>query len=160
MVDGRLMTWTFATFNTVTFVLAFMIPSYASGGLSDVLPALSTTVGVVIFLYLWALVGVATRFAFTRINLLTDSVRRILVWATATGAVVGMAFLMGTVLGGGIPSALQGSVDFTTVTLVVAIGTPIAGVVGGVVGLLAGALDLVLLTAAERVRPKSRRDRL
>lgn len=161
MVDRRLITWTFATFNTVLFVLGFVIPSYASGGLSDVLPSLSTSIGVVIFLYLWTLVWVATRLLFTQINLITDSVRTILIWATTLGAVVGIAFLLGTVLGAGIPSALSSeSLELITVVLVSAIGAPIAAVVGGVVGLLAGILDMAVLTVAERIRPTSRRDRL
>jgi hypothetical protein len=154
----RLITWTVATTNTILFVLAILLPAYASGGLSDVLPTLNTAVGVGIFLYLWALVYATTRWLFERIDPTADSARRLVLWAAAAGAVDGVAFLVGVVLVLGVPTALTTSLQLLSVALIALFGTPIAAVIGAVVGISATILDRGLLWAASRVTPR-RRDR-
>lgn len=145
--------WTLATTNTVTFLLLVLLPAYASGGLSDVLPTLNTAVGVVVFLALWLVVGVTTDWLLGRLDLTEASTGRLALWAGAVGALDGIVFLVGVVLALGVPSALVGPLTLQTVVLVALIGTPIAAVVGAVVGLVAGLLDLALLRAAAAVSP-------
>ena len=145
--------WTLATTNTVAFVLTALLPAYASGGLSDVLPSLNTAVGVVVFLALWLVVGVTTHWLLGRIDPAETSVGRVVLWAGACGALDGIVFLVGVVLALGVPSALIGPLELQTVALLALIGAPIAAVVGLVVGLVAGLLDLALLRAAAAVSP-------
>lgn len=149
-----LTTWTLATTNTVAFVLAALLPAYASGGLSDVLPGLNTAVGVVVFLALWAVVGVTTHWLLGHLDLTETSPGRVTLWAGACGALDGIVFLVGVVLALGVPSALVGPLELQSVVLIALIGAPIAAVVGAVVGVLAGLLDLMLLRAAAAVSPE------
>ena len=155
----RLVTWTVATANTTLFVLAILLLAYASGGLSDVLPTLNTAVGVGVFLYLWTLVYATTRWLFERIDPTANSARRLVVWAAAAGAVDGIAFLVGVVLGFGIPTALTTSFELLSVALIALVGTPVAAAVGALVGITATVVNLGLFRLAGRVTPR-RRDRL
>lgn len=159
--DGSqpLVTWTLATANTALFVLAIFLPAYTSGGLSDVLPTLNTAVGVGVFLYLWTLVYATTRWLFERIDPTANSARRLVVWAAAAGAVDGIAFLVGVVLGFGIPTALTTSFELLSVALIALVGTPVAAAVGALVGITATVVNLGLFRLAGRVTPR-RRDRL
>jgi len=158
--DGSqpLVTWTLATANTALFVLAIVLPAYTSGGLSDVLPTLNTAVGVAVFLYLWALVWATTRWLFDRIDPTADPTRRVVLWAAVAGATVGVAFLVGVVLGLGIPTALTTSFELLSVALIALVGTPIAAAVGVLVGITATVVDLGLFRLVGRVTPR-RRDR-
>jgi hypothetical protein len=145
--------WTLATTNTVAFILAALLPAYASGGLSDVLPSLNTTVGVVVFLALWLVVGVTTHWLLGHVDLAETSPGRLTLWAGACGALDGIVFLVGLVLALGVPTALAGPLELQSVVLIALIGAPIAAVVGLVVGVVAGVLDLLLLRAAAAVSP-------
>lgn len=145
--------WTLATTNTVAFVLAALLPAYASGGLSDVLPSLNTAVGVVVFLALWAVVAVTTHWLLGRVDQTETSPGRLALWAGACGALDGIVFLVGVVLALGVPTALVGPLELQSVALLALIGAPIAAVVGLVLGAVAGLLDLLLLRAAAAVSP-------
>lgn len=146
--------WTLATANTLLFVLALVLPGYASGGLSDVLPNLNTALGVGISLYLWLLVWATTRWLLDRVEPAEASLARLALWGGACGALDGIVFLVGIVLVVGLPTALVTSLELLSVALIAAIGTPIAAVVGAMVGLAALGIDLGLLWAAERVTPR------
>ncbi|WP_018256337.1 hypothetical protein [Halomicrobium katesii] len=149
--------WTLATTNTVGFVLAVLVPAYASGGLSDVLPSLNTAVGVAAFLALWLVVGVTTHWLLGHVDPSSDSPVRLTLWAGSCGALAGIVFLVGIVVGLGVPAAVVGSFGLRTVVLLAAVGTPVAAIVGAVVGIAAGLLDVVLLRIAGRVTPPSDR---
>jgi len=151
--------WTLSTGNTVLFVLALVLPSYASGGLSDVLPNLNTALGVGIFLYLWIVVWTTTRWLLGQVDPDEDSLARLALWGGACGAFDGIVFLLGIVLGLGLPAALVTSLQLLSIALFAAIGTPIAAVVGAVVGLVALVVDLAVLWVADRVTPRPRPDR-
>jgi hypothetical protein len=154
-----LLVWTLSTANTVLFVLALVVPSYASGGLSDVLPNLSTALGVGIFLSLWVVVWATTRWLLGRVDPEEDSLARLALWGGVSGALDGIVFLLGIVLGLGLPTALVTSLQLLSIVLVAAIGTPIAAVVGAVVGLTGLVVDLAVLWAADHIRPRPRPDR-
>jgi len=153
----RLTDWTVATTNVVCFVLALLIPAYASGGLSDVLPNLGTAAGLAVFAYLWLLVWATTRWLLGHVDPSDDSLVRILLWAGASGALDGIVFLVGIVLVAGVPAALITSLELLSVALIALIGTPIAAVVGTVVGIATAGLDLLLLRTANAVGPATDR---
>ncbi|PSP92494.1 hypothetical protein BRC91_13170 [Halobacteriales archaeon QS_4_62_28] len=81
-----------------------------------------------------------------------------MVWAAAAGAVDGIAFLVGVVLGFGIPTALTTSFELLSVALIALVGTPVAAAVGALVGITATVVNLGLFRLAGRVTPR-RRDR-
>jgi len=149
--------WTLATTNSVCFVLALLIPSYASGGLSDVLPTLGTVAGLAVFAYLWLVVWATTRWLLDRVDPATASSGRLAVWALGLGALDGIVFLVAIVLGAGVATALVTSLELGSVALIALIGTPIAAIVGAVVGISAMVLDLALLRAAGAVVPSTSR---
>jgi len=146
--------WTLSTVNTVGFVLALLIPSYASGGLSDVLPTLGTALGLGVFAFLWLVVWATTRWLLDRVDPTTDSLSRLVLWAGAFGSLDGIIFVLGIVIALVVPTALVTSLDLLSVALIAAIGVPIAAAVGAVVGITALSLDLVLLRASDGVTPR------
>lgn len=149
--------WTLATTNTLGFVLVLLLPGYASGGLSDVLPTLGTAVGLLVFASLWLVVWATTRWLLDRVDPATAPLRRLALWALALGALDGIVFLVGVVLLLGVPTALTTSLELGTVALLALLGTPIAAAVGAVVGISALTLDLALFRTAEAVAPVTRR---
>ena len=150
-VDRRLLVWTLASFHAAGFTLGFVVPAYASGGLSDVLPGFGTLPGVVGYAYLWGLSYLATRWVLTEDVLaetLDGRVSSVLVRGSGSGGLVGMAALLGPLLLVSVPDLVIGDGDPTSFVLIVAIGSGVAVVVGAAVGLVFTVLDVAAVRAA------------
>jgi hypothetical protein len=152
----RLETWAVATFNLVAFSVVLLTAGYASGGLSRDLADVGTLSGVALFGYLWALVLAATRWVLAGGGLGRDRERRLrslAVRGVAGGAATGSAFLVGVLVVGALPRVVAGSLEPLSFGLIVLFGAVISAVVGGVVGLFFGLVDLGLYRAADRLVP-------
>jgi DNA primase small subunit len=73
MANRRLLVWTLASFHVAGLTIGFVLPAYASGGLSDVLPEFGTIPGLLGYAYLWMLSFLATRWVLTEDVLETES---------------------------------------------------------------------------------------
>lgn len=144
--------WALATFDTVLFVLAALLPVHAVGALSDLLSVLGTLPGIVAFGYLWALFVLAVRWVLADATL-DDPVTTLGLRGIAAGGVAGIAFLVSVVGVAAVPGVVAGSVRPLSVLLIALIGSAVAAVVGGVVGLLLGAVDLAVYRATGYVLP-------
>lgn len=148
-VDHSLMVWTVASFNAALLVAVAVGLLYAAGGLGDRLAALDTSIGVVAYLYLWAVTWWTNRRGLDAVEpgLLSEDGNAIdvLVGALRWGAVAGVlvfvpAFAAVAVLVGG--NAGLAAVPF--LALGAGIGGLLAAGVGAIVGGLLGIVDLLL----------------
>jgi hypothetical protein len=128
--------WAVGTFVVVTVGLVGVLAGHASGALSSALPELGTLPGVAVFGYLWVLTLGATRWVLAADGLdgPVDGDRTVLVRGAVAGALVGIGFVVGIAVVGGLASALLGGLELLSVALITFIG----GAVGAVVGLVAG----------------------
>ena len=154
--EGLALPWVLGTFHTVAFVLFAVLVVYPRGGLGQTLGSLSTATGLLLFLALWAVATFTTRRALSGIDWLSDEpaamtlfFRRALRWGAATG----LLFLAALTLIVVVPGILsQQSVDlrslFVVGTVYAGIGSSVASVVGALVGVMLGALDIAGLRIA------------
>ena len=156
-VNG-LLAWVLGTFHTTVFGLALLLLLYPRGGFGAALGNLSTLSGLAIFVALWATTLFTTRRALEGLNWLDDDpavmaifFRRALRW----GGVNGMLFLaaLGAIL---LLSALATAPGSITPALlffvfIAAIGLVVSYVVGGLVGVTLGAVDIAALRIARAV---------
>lgn len=154
MGDRRLLVWTLASFHVAGLTLAVVLPAYVSGGLSDVLPEVGTTVGILGYAYLWVLSYLATRWVLTA-DVFEQVVRKhsagslttVLLRGSAAGGLVGIALLLGPVLLIAIEDLTTGG-EVAPLALVAAIGAGVAAVVGVLFGLVFTVLDVGALRVA------------
>lgn len=155
--DG-LLTWGLASFHTALLVALVLGGLYAAGVAGELLTGLDTWIGIVAYLYLWAVTWWTNRRLLSRIegDLVTErpGASALLAEAMKWGALAGLlvflpALLVGIVLfvgAGGL-----GAVPFLLVGG--AIGATLATGIGVVVGVLFVLLDLLLVRAARRWLP-------
>jgi len=151
MADRRLLVWTLASFHVAGLTIGFVLPAYASGGLSDVLPAFGTVPGLLGYAYLWVLSYLATRWVLTEETLdetLDGALQPVILRGSAAGGLVGLATLLGPLLLVSIPDLVMNGADPTSVVLILAIGSGVATVVGVAFGLVFTLLDLAALRLA------------
>lgn len=155
VADGRLVsleTWTLTTFDLALFVLVPVTAGHFDGALSDLLQGLDTLVGVALFCFLWVLFLLAIRWVRSQVTL-TDSLGTLALHGFAAGAVAGMVFLSGLVAALAV-SGLDGGTSLAAVARLLPlflIGIGVAAVVGGIIGLLLGFVDVVCYRLAGRV---------
>jgi hypothetical protein len=147
-----------ATFHTVALVVLGVIGLVVGGSIGDVLSALGTVLGFVLFLALWAVVAWTHRRLFRSVSLSGTPFRALvrpgLTWGAITGwlffvvllLVVGGASLGPSLLGGGLSPlgdvAVVGGVLF-------GIGSVLSVLVGSAVGLVGAAVDRVVVLAVD-----------
>jgi len=152
--DG-LLPWVLGTFHTSVFGLALLLLLYPRGGFGATLGNLSTLSGLAIFLALWATTLFTTRRALDGLNWLDDEPAQMAVFFRRTlrwGGVNGMLFLaaLGAIL---LLSALLTAPGSITPALIffafiAAVGLVVSYVVGAIVGVTLGALDIAALRVA------------
>jgi hypothetical protein len=152
----KLVTWSLATFHATAFVLAIVLFVYSRDALGAGLSGLNTFVGLGLFVALWATTYVTTSRAVEGLDLMGSArdrdgyARRVFRW----GAANGMAFLviLGVVAMATAVSNTQPGQVATGILLPALFIAPIALVisaaVGGVVGVIFGAIDLGLFALA------------
>jgi hypothetical protein len=148
-----------ATFHTVALVVLGVLGLVAGGSVGDILSALSTELGFVLFLALWAVVAWTHRRLFRALSLaetpLRGLVRPALNWGALTGWLF-FAFLFLVVVGESLVSSLLGA-GLGPLRDVVVVGGAVFGlgsvlslVVGAAVGLVGAAVDRAVVLAVER----------
>lgn len=147
-----------ATFHTVALVVLGVLGLVVGGSVGDILSALSTELGFVLFLALWAVVAWSHRRLFRALSLsetpLSRLVRPGLTWGAITGwsffvvlflVVVGES-LVSSLLGGGLDPlgdiVVVGGVLF-------GLGSVLSVVVGAVVGLVGATVDRAVVLAVD-----------
>jgi hypothetical protein len=166
-VNG-LLWWVLGSFHTSVFGLALLLVLYPRGGFGATLGSLSTLSGLAIFLALWTTTLFTTRRALTGLNWLDDDPAQMAVFfrrAFRWGGVNGMLFLaaLGAIL---LLSALvtaPGSIMPALIffVFIAAVGLVVSYVVGAIVGVTLGALDIAALRVARvvtRIGGSSSRD--
>lgn len=159
MADAKpLEIWSVATFNVVIFGLVGVLTGHLSGRLTDILPALGTVPGVLVFGYLWVLVLIATRWALDEggLDRLTQGeLRNLLLRGALGGALVGMAFLVGIILVGGLIRLLTSGLELLSLGLISLFGAVISAIIGALVGVVFVLVDAAFYHAAAKLDPDS-----
>lgn len=140
-------TWTVGTFNVVSFGLVLVLFGHMSGALTNILPAIGTLPGVLLFAYLWALVVLATRWALAGGGLVrvhTEGLRALVVRGTLAGAFIGLAFVLGIVVVGGLANLLTGGGALRPLGLIALLGGSIGAIIGAAVGIVFVLVDVIL----------------
>jgi hypothetical protein len=146
--------WVVATVDLVALSLVALVAVHASGALAGALSGIGTLAGLLVFGYLWALVGGGVRWVLSADGLAAFAARRRrsqLARGVAAGAFVGGAFVLGTALVGGGVAAVAEPELVATVLFVASVGTAVAAVVGAAVGLVSTVVNLLLFRASERL---------
>jgi hypothetical protein len=152
---NSLLGWVLGTFHTSVFGLALLLLLYPRGRFGDTLAGLSTLTGLAIFLALWATTLFTTQRALAGLNWLADEPAQMAVFfrrAFRWGGVNGMLFLaaLGAILLLSALATAPGSITPALIFFVFigAIGLVVSYVVGAIVGVTFGALDIAALRVA------------
>lgn len=157
--------WALGTFHACAVALLLLLPLYPTGALGGLLGGLETATGLVIFVALWTTSVWTTRHALTggawisaepgsRGAFFSEALR----WGAATGmlflAELGLILLVRTLIVA--PGVLNPLGVLVTGVAAGTIGMIFAFVIGGVVGVTLGALDLVALLLARAILRQGR----
>jgi hypothetical protein len=157
-VNG-LVGWVLGTFHTSVFGLALLLLLYPRGGFGATLQGLSTVSGLVIFLALWATTLFTTRRALAGLSWLADDpaqmaifFRRALRWGGVNGLLF-LAALGGILLLNAVLTARGSfaSPPLAAFAFIGAIGVVVSYVIGAVIGVTLGALDIAALRIARAI---------
>ena len=157
-VNG-LLAWVLGTFHTSIFGLALLLLLYPRGRFGDTLVGLSTLSGLAIFIALWATTLFTTRRALAGLNWLDDEpaemavfFRRALRWGAVNGmlflAALGVILLTNALVTSGASVISPALIFFV---FIAAVGLVVSYVVGALVGVVLGALDIAALRIARAV---------
>lgn len=159
----RLLVWALPAFHAALLVALLVAGLYATGRAGEVLGSLETWIGVLAYLYLWAVTWWTNRrwLAAVGESFLRGRpparpvLRSALRWGAATGLgvfaapfLVAVAFFLA---GGGL-----GAIPF--LALAAAVGAALSLAIGGLVGGLFAGLDLLLLRASDVLLVEPTRD--
>lgn len=150
---NRLVVWSLATANVCLVVLVPVLAAHATGVLADLLSGLSTLAGVAAFAYLWVLAVVAVRWALSRTSLATSGLGTLALHAFVAGGAVGGGFVLGVGVAVVAFAAVTPDLGVGEVALFAAIVAAVATLVGGLVGLVLGSLNLAGYRLAGRIVP-------
>ncbi|WP_435359553.1 hypothetical protein [Haloarchaeobius sp. DFWS5] len=154
-----LLSWCFGTFHAVTLTVVGVLSLHLGGSVGDLLQGLSTAVGFAAFLFLWGLSMWTATAVLQRVTLFgpTRSTKSAILTASAVwGGVTGASFLAGVVLTIAVNSA--GALPTLGLLLILAFVFALAFLVGALVGIVFGLLDLGLLALARWLVPAAERE--
>lgn len=154
-----LLTWTFAAFHAALLVALVVAVLFALGLAGNQLNALDTSLGVVAYLYLWAVTWWTNRRVVEAVGwgLLTGSATRsdVLVEALKWGGVAGLLVFLPAFAVVVVLVVAQGGLEAVSFLLFAAVvGSVVAGGVGVLVGALSALLDLLLVGIARAWLPR------
>lgn len=159
-----LLGWCLAAYHTALFTLVPVVGLHWTGALGDLLGGLSTTVGLALYLLLWATTWWTNRRLLATTPFERSAWREILTGGAKWGGVTGSCFLLELVVVAVAQVAVDGGFGVPDVAsvlpllLFLALGVAIAFVVGAVVGVVQAALDLVALGVADAVTTRQSGD--
>ena len=152
----KLVTWSLATFHATVFVLIIVVGAYSGGGLGAALGGLNTFVGLGLFVALWATTYLTTSRALKGLDLIGAArdrrgyPRRALRWGAANGmlflAILGVVAII-TAIANTRPGQVTSGILFPAL-FIAPIALVVSAVVGGVVGVAFGIVDLGLFALA------------
>jgi hypothetical protein len=150
-----LLVWCLAAYHTALFVLVPVALVHWVGALGDLLGGLSTVVGLVLYLALWATTWWTNRRLLATTPLRRTDRRAVLKGSVKWGGVTGGCFFLELVgvavvqvgLAGGLGVPEPASVP--PILALLALGTLVAVVVGGLVGVVQATLDLTALSVVD-----------
>lgn len=153
--DGvaSLTVWAFGTFHVAALAVVLLLFQHADGGLGSALDELDTPTGIGLYLYLWGVTWLVTHRTFRDAGVGTDKpsgIGRTLGRGALGGSGIGVAFLLGALLALFLPRVLFTG-PYLPLLLVAAIGSVVAAIAGGIVGVMFAVVDLGLLAVAERL---------
>jgi hypothetical protein len=156
---NSLLWWVLGSFHTSVFGIALLLLLYPRGGFGATLGSLNTLSGLAIFLALWATTLFTTRRALEGLKWLDDDPAQMAIFfrrALRWGAVNGMLFLaaLGAILLASALATARGPIPSAALTFFVlfgAIGVVVSYVVGALVGVTLGAVDIAALRIARAV---------
>ena len=152
--------WALGTFHACVVGLLLLLLIFPGGGLGPLLGGLDTTTGLVIFIALWATSVWTARRALSGGDLPSTApgwrrafIRRALRWGAATGILFLIA--LGAIFLGRTLIVAPGTLDVVGVigfgALAGGVGLIFASVIGGVLGVVLGGLDLLAVAVAGKV---------
>jgi hypothetical protein len=157
--------WALGTLHATLFVLAIVVSAFRAGGLDDLLGGLNTLLGLGLYGGLWMLTWWTTTRAVAGVDwrqVTAEDTGKLLLrglrWGGATGVLVLLAVavlllanaMVGGIQGGGAGTdALVGIAVASTTGLL--IGSLVAFVLGGVVGVAFALIDVAALLACRRL---------
>ena len=135
--------WPLASFHVAALLVAGLTTLYAVGALGSLLQGVRTVTGLALYLALWGL----TRWTVGRWlrAAALDASRDALLGAATWGAVTGVGFLFAVLVTLGVVVR-----EFVFVAVLALVGTPVAALVGGVVGVGFAFLDTLLVRLGTR----------
>ena len=165
-----LLAWTLGTFHACAIVLLLLLLVYPRGGLGLALGGLDTVTGLIIFIALWATSVWTARRALAGSDWLsattaerTGFYRRALRWGGVTGilflAELGAIILVRTLLVAHGDNSISLLAVAAFAAFVGSFGTIVAFLIGALIGVTLGAVDLVALDLARRTVRSSGRPR-
>ena len=152
----RLTVWCLASFNVAALTVVGVLSLHTLGDLGDLLAGLDTVTGLALYLALWVLTLWTNRRALAGVRAfgsgpgLRPLAGRSFGWGAATGvaflwAIVAIVYLPDAPGPGSLLAAALGVLG------VLLLASAFAALVGALVGLVVGALDLLLLRTARAV---------
>lgn len=144
--------WTFAAFHTSLLVLLAVWLIHLSGALRDLLGGLDTLLGLGLYGVLWAVVWVATGRAFDDAPPGTSTPRERAKAGFVYGGFTGAGFVLIVLVGATLVFLVTGG-ELLFIAAFGVLGSVVAFVVGGLVGVAFGLLDAPLVRAGERLVP-------
>ncbi|MFC5368456.1 hypothetical protein [Salinirubrum litoreum] len=158
----RLLVVALATFHTVALVVLGVLGLVVGESVGDILAALSTELGFVLFLALWGVVTWTHRRLFRAVSLAETPLRGLIRPGLKWGGITGWSFfvvLFLVVTGESVVSALLGG-GLSPLGDVVVVGGVLFGIgsvlsvlVGAVIGLVGAVVDRAVLLAVDRAVP-------
>lgn len=152
MDEDPLAVWAVATFNVAVLVAALVGALHLDGRLGDVLAGLNTWVGVALYCCLWATTWWTNGGWLAGLDG-DDGLIGTLVAGGTWGGVNGVLFFWVLFFVAVIPTVGFDPTAVLFYLLALGIGTVLALGIGGIVGVLAAALDLALFRVADRLGP-------
>ncbi|SEO54763.1 hypothetical protein SAMN04487948_103172 [Halogranum amylolyticum] len=159
-----LLVWCLAAYHTALFTLVPVVGLHWTGALGDLLGGLSTTVGLALYLLLWATTWWTNRRLLATTPFEPSAWREILTGGVKWGGVTGSCFLLELVVVAVVQVAIDGGLGVPDVAsvlpllLFLALGAATAFVVGGLVGVVQAVLDLLALGVADAMTTAESRD--
>jgi hypothetical protein len=151
---SALRNWSYATFRTVSFVVAVATLTHASGRLKEALGRLDTATGAIAFAVLWTITWFATRFGLRTLAPIESATSTAIVMQTTiaggwNGSAIFAALVVYSLVAGFASRGVSAMALLPVQFLAAAMGVLLAFAIGAVVGLVYGLIDALIAGCGE-----------